>query len=72
LRTLEEKQFITRQAHQTDTLAKTIRLTAKGALILQKALVAIENADLDFFAVLDTKLSTFNKNMVQLIAQNNG
>ena len=72
LRTLEEKGFITRQEHKTDTRAKTIRLTNNGAVVLQKAIIEIENADLDFFATLDTKLSSFNKNMVQLIDQNKG
>ena len=72
LRTLEEKGFITRQEHETDTRAKTIRLTNNGAVVLQKAIIEIENADLDFFATLDTKLSSFNKNMVQLIDQNKG
>jgi len=71
LRTLEDKKFVTRQEHQTDTRAKTIRLTTNGEVVLQKAILEIENADLDFFATLDTKLSSFNKNMVQLIDKNN-
>jgi DNA-binding MarR family transcriptional regulator len=70
LRTLEEKGFITRQEHKTDTRAKTIRLTANGEVILQKALTEVENADLDFFATLDSKLLSFNKNLVQLIDKN--
>ena len=70
LRTLEEKGFITRQEHQTDTRAKTTRLTTEGEIVLQKAMIAIENADLDFFAALDNKLLSFNKNMVQLIEKN--
>jgi DNA-binding MarR family transcriptional regulator len=70
LRTLEEKQFISREEHETDTRAKTIRLTTNGKLVLQKAIIEVENADLDFFASLDTKLSSFNKNMVQLIDKN--
>jgi DNA-binding MarR family transcriptional regulator len=70
LRTLEDKRFITRQEHETDTRAKTIRLTAKGEVILQKALIEVENADLDFFSALETKLTSFNKNMVQLIDKN--
>jgi len=71
LRTLEDKRFITRQEHETDTRAKTIRLTAHGELVLQKAIIEIENADLDFFAILGTKLSLFNQNMVQLIDKHN-
>lgn len=71
LRTLEEKGFITRQEHEKDTRAKTIRLTTNGEIVLQKAIIEVENADLDFFATLDTKLSSFSKNMVQLIDKNN-
>ncbi len=71
LRTLEEKAFITRQEHETDTRAKTIRLTPSGEDVLQKAIIEVENADLAFFAPLETGLALFNKNMVQLIARNN-
>jgi DNA-binding MarR family transcriptional regulator len=70
LRTLEGKRFIIRKEHETDTRAKTIRLTTNGEVVLQKALIEVEKADLDFFATLDTKLSSFNKNMVQLIDKN--
>ncbi|TFF37654.1 MarR family winged helix-turn-helix transcriptional regulator [Mucilaginibacter psychrotolerans] len=70
LRTLEDKAFITRQEHETDTRAKTIRLTIDGGVVLQKALIEVENADLDFFASLDTEISLFNKNMTQLIDNN--
>lgn len=70
LRTLEEKKFVTRQEHETDTRAKIIRLTKNGERILQKAIIEIENADADFFASLDAKLSSFNENMVQLIDKN--
>jgi len=70
LRTLEDKKFITRQEHETDTRAKTIQLTTGGELVLQQAIISVENADLDFFAILGTNLSSFNKNMVQLIDKN--
>lgn len=70
LRTLEEKGFITRQEHETDTRAKTIRLTNIGEIVLQKAIIEVENADLDFFATLAEKRSSFNANMVELIDQN--
>lgn len=67
LRTLEEKGFITRQEHQTDTRAKIIKLTSNGEIVLQKALILVESTDVEFFAVLDTKLPSFNSNMLQLI-----
>lgn len=70
LRTLQEKGFITRQEHETDTRAKTIRLTNEGETVLQKALIEVENADLDFFSGLGQNLSSFNSNMVKLIDRN--
>lgn len=69
LRTLEEKQFISRQEHPTDTRAKVIKLTDEGAAILQKALTAVENTDIDFFAILGNDVSLFNQAMVNLIEQ---
>lgn len=70
LRTLQDKKFILRQEHQTDTRAKTITLTKSGKLVLQKAIIEVENVDLDFFAALDTILPSFNKAMLQLIDKN--
>ena len=70
LRTLEKKGFITRQEHETDTRAKTIRLTPIGKAVLQKAIKNVENADLDFFSALETKLSSFNSNMLKLMDRN--
>jgi DNA-binding MarR family transcriptional regulator len=70
LRTLEEKGFITRHEHETDTRAKTIRLTNTGETILQKGLIEVENADLDFFSFLDENLPLFNSNMANLIDRN--
>ena len=70
LRTLEEKQFISRQEHPTDTRAKVIELTNSGSIILQKALTAIEEADIEFFDSLGEDQTLFNKNMLTIINQN--
>lgn len=70
LRTLEEKKFVSRQEHQTDTRAKVIKLTNEGAEVLQKALTTVENADIDFFSVLGNDLALFNQNMIDLTEQN--
>jgi len=70
LRTLEEKGFITRQEHETDTRAKTIRLTNTGENVLQKAIIEVENADLDFFSTLDENLPLFNSSMAKIIDKN--
>ena len=69
LRTLQEKKFISREEHRTDTRAKVIKLTNEGATTLQKALAAVENADIDFFSVLGNNLPDFNLNMVNLIEE---
>lgn len=70
LRTLQEKEFITRHEHPTDTRAKVIKLTDSGSIVLQKALTAVEEADIDFFASLGEDQTLFNKNMLTVINQN--
>lgn len=70
LRTLEEKKFITRQEHPTDTRAKTIKMTPEGEIVLQKAIVSVENVDLAFFSSLGTDLTNFNVRMAALIEHN--
>jgi len=71
LRTLEEKKFITRHEHPVDTRAKTIKLTPAGETVLQKAIILVENVDLDFFNKLGKDLKAFNAKMAVLIEQNN-
>ena len=69
LRTLEEKKFITRQEHPTDTRAKVIKLSLSGESVLQKALISVETSDVDFFNVLDpTDLKALNANISKLLA----
>jgi len=70
LRTLEEKKFITRKEHKTDTRAKTISLTESGETVLQKAILCIEAADLEFFSTLEKELPNFNSSMASLIEAN--
>ncbi|UII28933.1 MarR family transcriptional regulator [Fulvivirga maritima] len=70
LRTLQEKKFISRREHPTDTRAKVIQLTEAGANVLQEALAAIERSDIDFFSSLGDKLPVFNQKMAYLIKQN--
>ncbi|MET0464290.1 MAG: MarR family transcriptional regulator [Chitinophagaceae bacterium] len=70
LRTLEEKGFIARQEHNTDTRAKIVKLTPDGRKILQTALTKVENADTEFFASLGAKLSGLNSSMQKLVEAN--
>src|SRR5450432_3889574 len=61
LRTLQQKGFIQRQEHLTDTRAKTVALTDKGKSIIKKAIVLVETFDEEFFSPLGNKTSDFNK-----------
>ncbi len=70
LRTLEAKKFITRHEHPTDTRAKTIRFTTTGETVFRKALISIEQADVEFFGALGPGLSDFNARMIKLIEVN--
>jgi len=48
LRTLQEKGFIARKEHEIDTRAKAITLTETGGKILQRALILVEQVDINF------------------------
>ncbi len=69
LRTLEDKGYIVRQVHKTDTRAKIITFTNKGEIILQKALLEVEKTDLEFFSVLGDDLSSFNQFMLKVVEE---
>jgi DNA-binding MarR family transcriptional regulator len=70
LRTLLNKKFIERKAHELDTRAKTILLTKQGQIILQKALKQVEEVDSNFFSVLNPKVKSFNLGLLKLINEN--
>ena len=69
LRTLQQKGFLQRQEHQTDTRAKTVGLTDEGKKIIKKAVITVENFDREFFSVLGNKTNEFNKNLLTLLGQ---
>lgn len=71
LRTLQNKGFITRQEHLTDTRAKIISLSKSGQNILQKAIKIVEETDNSFFSALQSQEKTFNINMRKLVKENN-
>jgi DNA-binding MarR family transcriptional regulator len=70
LRTLQDKKYITRKEHEIDTRAKVICLTKQGQIILQKALIGVEQVDLAFFSVLQSHTKSFNTSMLKLINEN--
>lgn len=69
LRTLQAKGFLQRQEHSTDTRAKTVELTDAGKKIIKKAVVTVEKFDKDFFSILGSKATEFNKHLLAVLRQ---
>jgi MarR family transcriptional regulator, organic hydroperoxide resistance regulator len=69
LRTLQQKGFIQRQEHLTDTRAKSVGLTEEGKKIIKKAVVTVENFDKKFFSILGNKEKELNRNLAILLGQ---
>lgn len=69
LRTLQTKELIKRQEHSTDTRAKTVVLTETGTKIIKQAIKIVEKFDKDFFSKLKSDITTFNKNILALLAE---
>ncbi|WP_264564857.1 MarR family winged helix-turn-helix transcriptional regulator [Flavobacterium sp. N3904] len=69
LRTLQQKGFVQRQEHLTDTRAKTVGLTGEGKEIIKKAVIAIEKFDTEFFSILGSKTTELNKNLITLLGE---
>jgi DNA-binding MarR family transcriptional regulator len=69
LRTLQQKGFIQRQEHLTDTRAKTVVLTEEGKKLIKKAVVTVEKFDTEFFSILGNKTRELNQNLLTLLGQ---
>lgn len=69
LRTLQQKGFVQRQEHLTDTRAKTVVLTDDGREIIKKAIVTVEKFDTDFFSSLGNKVTELNRSLLTLLGQ---
>jgi len=68
--TLQDKYYLHRQEHSTDTRAKSVSLTKEGVSILQSALKIVARTDQAFFKHLEDKGPAFNKMMQLLFVQN--
>lgn len=69
LRTLQQKNLITRQEHATDTRAKVVVLTDSGKEIIKKAIVTVEDFDRKFFSVSGANTKDLNQNLIALLEQ---
>lgn len=67
LRALEEKGFILREKHPTDTRALTLTLKKEGFNVLKKAIPLVENIDLKFFGVSEKNIC---EDLILLLQQN--
>ncbi|OXG04888.1 MarR family transcriptional regulator [Flavobacterium araucananum] len=69
LRTLQQKSFIARQEHATDTRAKVVVLTDLGKKVIKKAIVTVEDFDRNFFSVAGVKTKELNQNLIAVLEQ---
>ena len=69
LRTLQQKGYVKRKEHVSDTRAKSVTLTEEGKKIIKKAVVTVEQFDNDFFHKLGSKTKEFNSNLLNLLGQ---
>jgi len=67
LRTLQQKGFIRRQEHLTDTRAKIVTLTEEGKKLIIKAVITVNKFDSDFFSPLGDKIPGLNQNLLSLL-----
>jgi DNA-binding MarR family transcriptional regulator len=66
LRTLEQKGLIGRRDHPHDRRAKALAPTETGAALVNRALVAVEDCDHEFFAPLGAHTHAFAGALKQL------
>ncbi|MBA2675314.1 MarR family transcriptional regulator [Ramlibacter sp.] len=73
IRRLEEDSLLLRETSPDDSRAVSVRFTAKGRKLVQKAVVAIESADDAFFSCLPPRLlGDYKALTLRLIAGNTG
>jgi DNA-binding MarR family transcriptional regulator len=69
LRTLEAKELIERRPHPTDARARAVTVTPAGVDLANRANVAVEQVDRDYFGVLGDDRGTFTLMLARLAAQ---
>jgi len=72
IRRLEEDGLVVREDSSTDSRATNVSFTVKGRKLIQKAIVAIESADDEFFSCLTAKQLEAYKSLTSAVIANNG
>lgn len=67
LRLLEKKGLIKRTQQAEDARSKLLKLTLKGAKVVEKAIPLVEKADKDFFKKLGSNTSEYIKMLKSLL-----
>lgn len=63
LRALAQKKLIERRDHPTDRRAKALVATEAGVALANRAIVAVEACDAEFFGPLDDRTSAFVRSL---------
>lgn len=73
IRKLEEGGLVVREKSTSDCRATNVRFTGHGRKVIHKAIIAIENADEEFFSCFTkTQLETYKELTVLVITDNAG
>jgi MarR family transcriptional regulator for hemolysin len=72
IRNLEKDGLVAREQSSLDSRATNVRFTAQGRKVIQKAIVASENADDEFFSGLAKKQLETYKSLTKSVIANNG
>ncbi|MEY3966338.1 MAG: hypothetical protein RL263_1507 [Bacteroidota bacterium] len=70
LRTLQEKQLISRVDNTIDTRAKNISITPKGIEVFQQAFVMVKQVEQQFFAALGAQKQLFAEQLKTVLDNN--
>ncbi|NSM94153.1 MarR family transcriptional regulator [Enterococcus faecalis] len=70
IKNLEKSMLIMRKESKTDSRAKSVHLTKKGQIVLNKALPLVEEIDTRFFDALNSQKELFN-NLLQTLTREN-
>ncbi len=68
LKLLEKRGFLRREAHSSDTRAKSVRLTEAGQDRMERALPLVESVDAQFFGALKEEEDGFLQMLLRLNA----
>ncbi|HFB67017.1 MAG TPA: MarR family transcriptional regulator [Aeromonadales bacterium] len=72
IRQLEKKDLVIRKPSTLDNRATNVCLSSQGKNLINRAIIAIENADEEFFSCLNDKQLELYKSLTSTVIMNNG